>query len=154
MGKNVFYLLPMFVLFFISCNSPKEENNQNTDSSAISAINKPNPYLKLQIYYFHATQRCPTCNSIEANIKQVLETNYKGQIASGLIDFKSLCVDDKANKALVEKYEATGAALHLLKIENGKESDFDLTEFAFMHSRNEPDFFLQSMKDTISYFIR
>jgi hypothetical protein len=151
MGKNVFYLLLMFILVFFSCNGTKEEKQQNTDSSAIKV---PNPNLKLQIYYFHATQRCPTCNSIEANIKQVLETNFKEQIANGIVDFKSLCVDDKANKALAEKYEATGAALHLLKIDNGKESDFDLTEFAFMHSRNEPDFFLQSMKDTISYFIR
>jgi hypothetical protein len=79
---------------------------------------------------------------------------FKDELLSGQINLKVLCIDDKANNDLVEKYEAAGAALHLVKYENGKESDHDLTEFAFMHSHNEPDFFIKSIQDSVSKLIR
>jgi hypothetical protein len=144
---NFFLIL---IISFFACNSgePKESNQGDV------AINQVNPKLKLQIYYFHATDRCPTCTSVEENLKKVLDNSFKNQVANGEINFKILNVDDAANKALAEKYEAAGASLHFVKFDNGKELDNDLTAFAFMHSKTEPDFFIKSMQDTISYFLK
>jgi len=154
MTKSVFYLI-LFVSFSIfSCNQSAKNQESNSDTTANANQLAQNANLKLQIYYFHATHRCKTCNSIENNVKQVLESNYKEQMAKGLIDFKVLCVDDEANKTLVNKYEAAGASLHLVKIENGVEKDNDLTDYAFSYSNVEPDVFIKGMKDTIQYFIQ
>jgi hypothetical protein len=153
MGKNVLFLLLMFLFVPISCNNPKEKNNQNADNSAISTINKVNPSLKLQIYYFHTTHRCPTCNSIEANLKQVLNRYFNEQVSDGIINFKTICVDDHSNMALIEKYKAFGIALHLIQIKNGLEIDNDLTEYAFMHSLNNSNVFMKNLKDFITTYI-
>jgi hypothetical protein len=154
MKINVFLLVIILSGLFYSCNQSSQNQNTNIDSIKTVKVEPQTTNLKLQIYYFHATNRCPTCNSIETNVKQVLETNYKAELEKGLINFKVMCVDDASNKALAEKYQAAGAALHLIKIENGVEKDNDLTEYAFSYSRNQPEVFLKGMKDTITYFIR
>jgi len=134
---------------FVACN----QGSQKTKNEQVKNEITQNSNLKLQIYYFHATHRCPTCNSIEANINQVLENNFKNEIEQGIINFTVLNVEDAENKGLAEKYQATGAALHLIDIENGTEKDNDLTKYAFSYSRKQPDVFLKGMNDTINYFI-
>jgi len=152
--KKISYLFIILIisLFFACNNSTQNQDKKEVDSTKSDIAN--NQQVKLQIYYFHATHRCATCNSIETNVKKVLETTFKSQVAEGLIDMKVLCVDDEANKALVEKYEATGAALHLVKMENGAAKDNDLTDYAFSYSRHEPEVFLKGIKDTIAYLIK
>jgi hypothetical protein len=154
MTKSVFYLFLLVLFSIFSCkqNAKNQDNNSENTNSANQLVQNPN--LKLQIYYFHATHRCKTCNSIENNVKSVLENNYKDQISKGIIDLKVLCVDDEANKALAEKYQAAGASLHLVKIENGIEKDNDLTDFAFSYSKTQPEVFIKGMKDTIQSIIQ
>ena len=154
MTKNIFFLFVMVSFVFFSCNQSAQNQNNNSDSTNTNNQLAQNQNLKLQIYYFHATHRCETCTGIEANVRKVLENNYKDQIAKGVINLKVLCVDDEANKTLAEKYQAAGASLHLVKIENGVEKDNDLTDFAFSYSNVEPDVFIKGMKDTIQYFIQ
>jgi thioredoxin-related protein len=154
MTKSVFYLLLLVSFIVLSCKQSAQNQDYISDSTANANQLAQNPNLKLQIYYFHATHRCKTCNSIENNVKKVLDDNYKEQMAKGIINLKVLCVDDEANKALAEKYEAAGASLHLVKIENGVEKDNDLTDFAFSYSNVEPDLFLKGMKDTVQSIIQ
>ncbi len=154
MKKNVFLLLITLSAVFFACNQAAQNQNNNSDSTKITNELVQNTNLKLQIYYFHATHRCETCISIEKNVKKVLESYYKDQMSKGIINLKVLCVDDEVNKALVEKYQAAGAALHLVKIENSVEKDNDLSDFAFSYSNVEPDVFIKGMKDTIQYFIQ
>ncbi len=146
-AKIVFLLIA--TILFVACNqSSQKTNNEQVKNQITQNLN-----LKLQIYYFHATNRCPTCNSIEANIKQVLASNFKNEVEQGIVNFTILNVEDEANKTFAEKYQASGASLHLIDIENGTEKDNDLTDYAFSYSRNKTDFFLKGMQDTISYFI-
>lgn len=150
MKSRVIYLLfAAAASLLVACNQGSRNQNSNQMNTAIG----DNSNLKLQIYYFHATHRCPTCNSIETNVKQVLESNFKDEMEKGIISFISLNVEDEQNKALAEKYQAAGAALHLVEIENGIENDNNLTGYAFSYSRKQPELFMQGMKDTIEYYI-
>ena len=109
---------------------------------------------KLEIYYFHATNRCPTCLSIEENTQKVLDKYFKKELDNGVIKFTVLDSDDNANKFICKKYEAAGSALHLVKISNGKEKDNDLTNFAFEYSRNNPEKFMNCIKDKITEILK
>lgn len=140
----------MSLIFFVACNQDVKKTAPQQDTGFIIQ----NPNLKLKIYYFHATHRCVTCNSIEANVRQVLESHFKNEMEQGIISLTVLNVDDPANRPLAIKYQAFGSSLHLVDLENGIEIDNDLTEYAFLHSRKQPDFFLQGMSDTISYYIQ
>ena len=104
---------------------------------------------KLQIVYFHAQHRCPTCISIEDNTKKTLNTYFAQQVKDGTISFKVLNVEDKKNLKLVEKYQAEGSALYLTHVVNKKETTTDFTNFAFSYSRNEPGKFISGLKAEI-----
>ncbi len=149
MKARIFFILIATVLFIACTQSPQKASNEQPRSELTEDSN-----LKLQIYYFHTTRRCLTCNSIEDNVKQVLENDFANEIKQGIINFRALNVEDAENKSLAEKYQATGAALHLIDMQEGVERDNDLTNYAFSHSRRQPEVFIQGMRDTINFFIK
>jgi hypothetical protein len=104
---------------------------------------------KLQIVYFHAEHRCPTCLSIEANTKTTLNTYFAAQLKDGTIKFQVIDVSDEKNKKIAEKYEATGSKLFLTKVEGKKETNTDFTNFAFSYSRNQAEKFIAGLKAEI-----
>ncbi|MEI8004572.1 MAG: nitrophenyl compound nitroreductase subunit ArsF family protein [Bacteroidota bacterium] len=119
-----------------------------------SMLMAQNPTLKLEVLYFHATRRCPTCMAIEENTKKTLDVYFASQLKNGTIKFTVIDVDDSKSKAIAEKYEATGSALFLTKTSGGKESRNDLTEFAFANARYNPDKFISVLKDKINLLLK
>ena len=104
---------------------------------------------KLQIVYFHAEHRCPTCISIEENTKMTLNTYFAAQLKDGTIKLQVLDVSEEKNEKLVEKYEADGSGLFLTRIDGKKETTTDFTNFAFSYSRNQADKFIAGLKAEI-----
>ena len=94
---------------------------------------------KIEVVYFHAPNRCPSCVANETQTKQVLEKNFKSEIASGQVSFVSLDLKDDKNKALVEKYEIVFPTLLILKKLGDKEVKTDYTNTAFDYAFTEPD---------------
>jgi hypothetical protein len=104
---------------------------------------------KLNIVYFHAKYRCPTCLSIEENTKKTLNTYFATQLKDGTIKLQVLDVSEEKNEKLVEKYEADGSGLFLTKVDGKKETTTDLTNFAFSYSRNQAEKFIAGLKAEI-----
>jgi len=102
---------------------------------------------KLEIYYFHSTNRCVTCNAVESNAKALLQESFKSQADKGNIKFASINIDDKANKALVEKYQISYSTLLIIK-SNGKKTDF--TNTAFQYAKNNPTKYKELLKAEIN----
>jgi hypothetical protein len=113
-----------------------------------------NPSKKLEVIYFHATRRCATCMAIENNTKKTLDTWFAGQMKSGAVRMTVINVDEEKNKAIAEKYEASGSALFLTVTNNGKEARTDMTEFAFSWARSNPDKFMTGLKDKINELLK
>ena len=120
---------------------------------AAFAQNKSTAKPKLEIYYFHATNRCPTCISIEDNTKKVLDTYFKKEVEAGNIKLHVLSCDDEKNKALIDKYGAYGSTL-VLQSNIGKSAKDDITNFAFQYSKNNPDKFKSGLKEKIEKMIK
>jgi hypothetical protein len=104
---------------------------------------------KLQIVYFHAKNRCPTCISIEENTKKTLDTYFAAQLKDGTIKLQVLDVSEEKKKKMVEKYEADGSGLFLTKVDGKKETTTDFTNFAFSYSRNQAEKFIAGLKAEI-----
>ena len=77
---------------------------------------------KVQVYYFHPSERCPIDQSIEAKIKAVMQTYFAKETANGTILFKVLNTEDEANLAVVSKFDMHAQALYIIRLENGKRS--------------------------------
>lgn len=111
------------------------------------------PKTKLLVYYFHITNRCHTCTSIEAAVRKALQENFKAEMDSSILVFKTFNVDLPENEAISKKYDAYGATLALTKLRQGKEQIVDMTNYAFAKIHNEPEF-INGLKEKISELLK
>ena len=95
---------------------------------------------KVEVIDFHSTHRCMTCNAIEANTRYTLESHFAEELKNENITFLVVNVDDEENYTIAEKFEATGTALFLNVIVDGKETPIDLTDFAFLNGTDKEVF--------------
>ena len=66
--------------------------------------NSSGPADRVDVVYFHRTQRCNTCIYAEEGTRYTLETYFADELASGKVTFQSINVQDEANADIVEKY--------------------------------------------------
>lgn len=73
------------------------------------------------VYYFHGTFRCPTCYNMEKYSKEAIETNFKGALSSGKLEFKAVNVEEKGNEHYTNDYKLYTKSLILSLVKDGKE---------------------------------
>ena len=114
-------------LLFVSCKG-KAQENQTTSTNATN---------KIEVIDFYGTHRCVTCKAIEASAKYTVDTYFANEPK---VVFKTVNVDDDTNYKMAENFEATGTALFLNVIKDGKETHIDLTDFGFSKGREQEEF--------------
>lgn len=140
--KQLFVLLSILAVFG-SCSNSK--NDANTETKAIeptTAIAKQN---RLEVYCFHGTRQCETCKNMKANTKAALDKYFASQLKDSSIVFSIIDVDDEKNEKLAEKFQATGTALMINKVVNGKDSIMDWSDFAF-EKANDNETYISELK--------
>ncbi len=129
--KHIHFLTVLvFSLILASCSGQNKNKDQSLDQST----------SKIEVIDFYGTHRCVTCKAIEANAKYTVDTYFAAEKKKGTVVFKTINVDDDKNYKIAEKFEASGTALFLNVIKNGKETHIDLTDFAFMKGKNKTSF--------------
>lgn len=134
--KNLKVLIIALIgLTLFACGEKKQQNTEEkvADKNVIEVID------------FHSTHRCVTCESIESNAKYTIDTYFSEELKDGKITFKVVNVDDEENYKVAEKFEATGTALFINVVKDGKEEQIDLTEFAFTNGR-DTEIFSEELK--------
>ena len=111
---------------------------QGQDNSKTVATT--NTATKIEVIDFYGTHRCVTCQAIEANAKYTVENFFQDAVKEGKVEFKAVNVDDKKNYDMAERFEASGTALFINVIRDGKEQHIDLTNFAFEKGRDKEAF--------------
>ncbi|TGV01115.1 nitrophenyl compound nitroreductase subunit ArsF family protein [Flavivirga rizhaonensis] len=133
-----FFTVLVISLILTACNS-QDKNKATSLDKSIS---------KIEILDFHSTHRCMTCNAIEANTKYTLNTYFATELKEDKITLQVINVDEKENEKIAEKFEASGTSLFLNVIKNGKETQINLTDFAFMEG-NDQEAFSKELKSKI-----
>jgi thiol-disulfide isomerase/thioredoxin len=77
------------------------------------------PADRVDVVYFHRTQRCPRCIHAEESINYTVETYFADELASGKVTFQVLNVQDEENAAIVNKYRAYTSSLFINTIRDG-----------------------------------
>ncbi len=95
----------------------------------------------INVYYFHATRRCATCQAIEKVALKTVKDNYGDEIGFIVINR-----EEKENKALVEKYKISGQTLLVVKGETIE----NITNQAFMNALNNPEKLEELILSTIA----
>ena len=139
--KNTIKFLSVFaiIIMLTACNTQSKKDTTASLNESIS---------KIEVFDFHSTHRCMTCNAIEKNTKFTLNTYFSKELKADKVTFQVINVDEKENEKIAEKFEASGTSLILNVIKNGKETQINLTDFAFMNG-NDQDVFSKELKSKI-----
>ena len=100
---------------------------------------------ELQVYYFHFTKRCATCNAVENEAKFALEMFYADQVKEGNIAFISLNLEEEDGKKMADQLKVSGQTLLLVK----GDQMVNLTNEGFMNARTKPDKYHEILKSHI-----
>ena len=99
----------------------------------------------IEVYYFHNTRRCATCQAVEDESIKALEEYYAEQLENGSLIFLSINLEEETNEKLAESLEVATQSLLVVK---GDEI-VDLTNDGFKYARSNPEKLHESLKDTI-----
>lgn len=104
----------LIILAIISFNSVKTE---------ASNVNEPIKQAdKIQVYLFHATQRCTTCIAIGKLAGETVAEYFQQEVKNGKLEFREINIDLPENKELAQKFQASGSALHINAIKDGQDN--------------------------------
>ncbi len=105
------------------------------------------PADRVEVVYFHRTQRCNTCLYAEAGIRYTVETYFTDELASGRVTFQVINVQDEENAAIVNKYGASYLTLLINTIRNGTEHIEEVDEIWYCIGDDEA--FIKTVKSEI-----
>jgi rhodanese-related sulfurtransferase len=131
------------------CCSGADKTKCATDNSTSISATSIDTKNRLEVYAFHGTRQCETCKNMKANTKTTLDKYFAEELKSGKIVYQIIDVDDAKNEKLAEKFQATGTALMINKIVNGKDNISDWSDFAF-DKANDPNAFIPELKTKIA----
>lgn len=131
--------LTLLVGLMMSTITPSAQTNIDTKKTVSAANNK------IEVFYFHYTRRCITCNAVEEVTKTTIAELYPEQSKQGKIKFTSVNLDEKSSKEIAQKCKADGQALIIM----GKGKRTDLTQSGFMNARSKPEALKEEIKKTI-----
>lgn len=110
-------------LVYISVSpNKKTQSSVQGSSSKTAEVQKAKPAEKIQVFLFHATQRCITCINIGKYAKETVEQKFPEEVKSGKIEFREINIDLPENKELANKFKATGSSLFINAIANSKDN--------------------------------
>lgn len=135
-------ILPISALVLIMVSFFSISANSQSTKKAKSAVAKTS---KVEVYYFHYTRRCATCNAVETETQKAITAIYPAQAKKGQITFKSINLDEKSSEALAKKCNAEGQSLLIISGSNRT----DLTDKGFMYAKNSPEKLRVELKKVI-----
>jgi len=108
-------------LVYMSLNTNKVASEQKS-ADKTAQVQNSKPAEKIQVFLFHATQRCSSCIAIGKFAKETVEQKFPEEIKSGKIEFREINIDLPENKELATKFKAAGSSLFINPIVDGKDN--------------------------------
>lgn len=140
--KKFLVLFSLIAVFAITSAQAQccQSAAQSSDCASKNTLAQNTEAANVEIFYFHATRRCATCQAVEEVTKEVLKDAYGNKI-----QFKSIDREQDKKNALLKKYKVSGQTLLLIK----GDKVVNLTNEAFLNARTNPDKFKEKLKSTI-----
>jgi len=119
-----FLLIIVVASMLCACGSPTPEVPSTSGTPSM-------PADRVEVVYFHRTQRCTGCTYAEAVTRYTVETYFKEELASGKLTFEAFNVEDKNNATIVDKYGAFASSLFINTITDGTDHIEEVTDIWF-----------------------
>lgn len=124
---SIMVLLAACSLLGCKTNNSKDQTSSDTAGDLLS------PDV-VQVYYFHNTKRCATCNAVEDETRMALDLFYQDELESGNIEFTALNLEEEEGEHMAELLQVSGQTLLLVR----GEARVNLTNEGFINARTNP----------------
>lgn len=133
-------LILLASLMVFGCQAPGT-NKQTSETPGTQQVISDD----LQIFYFHNTKRCATCNAVEEETLMALELFYKEKLEAGSIEFTALNLEEEEGESMAETLQVSGQTLLLVK----GDARVNLTNEGFLNARTNPTAFHEILRAQI-----
>jgi hypothetical protein len=102
---------------------------------------------RVDVVYFHRTQRCYSCRYMEDAARQTVETYFADELASGKVTFQVFNVEEEKNADIVEKYQSSYLSLYVNTVKDGTDHIELVTDLYPLIGKDEA--FVETLKSKI-----
>jgi len=143
--------LAVIIIVLVSGFALFGQNKEEQPNNNYSVIDIKLPKAeKIEVFLFHATQRCPSCINIGKFAKQTLDDNFSEELKVGRIVFREISIDLSENYELAEKFQASGSSLFVNTIRGGKDYiEQDLKVWRLVGNESEFESYLKEKIEDI-----
>ncbi len=110
------------------------------------------PADRVDVVYFHRTQRCHGCIYAEDGIRYTVETYFAPELANGKVTFEVINVEDEQNAAIVKKYRAYTSSLFINTVRDGTDHIQEVMDI--WYHLDDDAAFVAVVKDKIEQSLR
>jgi hypothetical protein len=139
--KNV--ILAGFMMLIFSGTSCNVQTEKKQTVSAKSGND-------VEVYYFHRTIRCVTCNTVEAEARKNIEMLYADQVKTGKISFTALNLEEATGKTVGDRLGVNSQTLLIVK----GDQKINITNEGFLYAVSKPDKFREIIKEKVDPLIK
>ena len=126
----------IIIVFTLSCNAQIDKGEESGHQKDADIV---------EVYYFHFTQRCATCQAVENETKKAIEDLYAEALNDERIVFVSFNLDNEEGKNMAEKLNISGQALLIVKNDNR----VNITNDGFLYARTKPEKLRQAIQKAV-----
>ena len=101
-------------LILMNGNKSTEAQSQNNQIAENQSKEEKQSAEKIQVFVFHATQRCYSCIAIGKLAGETVNEYFQPELRDGKIEFREINVDLPENKELAYKFQASGSSLFIM----------------------------------------
>jgi hypothetical protein len=99
-------------------------------------------------YYFHGTQRCVTCRTIESFAEESLRTEFSGELETGKLAWRPVNVDTPENEHFIQDYELSTRSVVLVEMLDGEQKQWKSLTRTWELVRDKPSFVAYIQQET------
>lgn len=105
---------------------------------------------RVEIFYFHLTRRCVTCQAVENVARDAVNELYADEVKRGDVVFRAMNIEEKTSEAEAQRVNATGQCLLIVS----GDSRIDLTSTGFMYARTKPEKLKEEIKKAVDPLLK
>jgi hypothetical protein len=103
---------------------PEAPGSKEQATAAVDSLAPVPPSDRVVVYYFHHTLRCDTCLKFEAYTDEALRAAFPDELASGVLEWHAVNVDEEKNAHYEDDYDLTEISLLVSEVRDGDEVDW------------------------------
>ncbi|UCH42405.1 MAG: hypothetical protein JSW16_06195 [Dehalococcoidales bacterium] len=145
-ARNHILLAVAFFIFATATGCNPASSKPTTSTPGISSNTD-----MLEVVYFHRPQRCSGCVYAETATRYTLENYFAEELENGKMVFKVINLGDRANEAIVKRYNAYTSSLFINSIRDGTDHVEEVKEIWFLLGRDSE--FVALVKSKIDVYL-